>query len=275
MDTQKTKTRTIILVMAIAAVLPAGAGAAPAFRPDDPGAKYWTPGALKPGSGQGFPQDEVEVTGMRFPMERAPAYANSQLYSHGGGKGPVPLTWNQKHPSNFSYPWRDNFCETRGKLTQQEELCPAKKGVHQGQDIRAASAVKNKHWAVAAVNGRISKDYPQGSCSTMDVMSANQSQFFRYLHLFDDNPGTETLPSSPPLPTRKGIGQKVTRGDRIGLVSAIMRYTTASGGHVKYGTTTHLHFEIWEAGPDGFHRVPPYSSLVDAYHRLLISQPQP
>jgi murein DD-endopeptidase MepM/ murein hydrolase activator NlpD len=212
---------------------------------------------------------------MRFPIERAPAFANSQLYSHGGGEGPKPLTWNQSHPANFSYPWRDNFCEKRGKLTQVEALCPAQRGVHQGQDIRAASATKNKYWAVAAVNGKITKDNPLGSSSTVDVTSTDQSHFFRYLHLYDDNPGSEAPPASVTLPTRRAFGDKVTRGDRIGLVSAIMRYTKPDGTKVKYGTTTHLHFEIWEAGPDGWHRVPPYSSLVDSYHRLLISQPPP
>ena len=277
MKTQATLHATLILAAAAAAgiLLSAGAGAAPAFRPDDPSAKYWTPGTLKPGSGEGVAQDTVEVTGMRFPIERAPAYSNSQLYAHGGGKGPKPLTWNQKHSSNFSYPWRDNFCETRGKLSQVEELCPAKRGVHQGQDIRAASATKNKYWAVATFNGKISKDNPLGSCSTMDVKSSNQSQFFRYLHLFDDIVGSETLAASVMLPTRRGLGEKVTRGDRVGLVSAIMRSTDAHGVQIKYGTTTHLHFEIWEAGPDGYYRVPPYSSLVDSYSRLLISQPPP
>jgi hypothetical protein len=274
---QATNIRTAILALAAAAgvLLSAGAGADPTFRPDDPGSKYWVPGALKSGSGDGFPQDAIEVVGMRFPIERAPAYANSQLYAHGGGNGPTPLTWNQKHPSNFSYPWRDNFCEKRGKLTQVEELCPAKKGVHQGQDIRAASATKNTHWAVAAVNGKITKNNPLGSSSTVDVTATNQSQFFRYLHLFDDVLNGETLPASVQMPTRKALGTKVTRGDRIGLVSAIMRYTKPNGVQVKYGTTTHLHFEIWEAGPDGYYRVPPYSSLVDAYRRLLISQPPP
>lgn len=264
----KTQTTTVILAAAATLLMSMSAGAAPGFRPDDPGAKFWAPGHLKPGSGDGVPLDEVEIPGMRFPIERAPAYANSQLYSHGGGEGPKPLTWNQKHPSNFSYPWRDNFCEKRGKITQVEALCPAQRGVHQGQDIRAASATKNTYWAVAAVNGKISKDNPLGSSSTLDVKSTNQSQFFRYLHLYDDSPVIGT-------PTRRAFGEKVTRGDRIGLVSAIMRYTKPDGTQVKYGTTTHLHFEIWEAGTDGYHRVPPYSSLVDSYKRLLISQPPP
>jgi hypothetical protein len=127
---------------------------------------------------------------------------------------------------------------------------------------------------VAAVTGKISQDNPNGSSATVDVKSSNQSQFFRYLHMFDDNPGTETLPPEVQLPTRRGLGAKVLRGDRVGLVSAIMRYTD-KGKLVKYGTTTHLHFEIWEAGPNGYYRVPPYSSLVESYERLLISFPPP
>jgi hypothetical protein len=269
-----TKRKTVLAVaLAACALSVGGVEADPGYFPDDSDSNYRAPGDLLPNSGDGVPTQDVEIAGMRFPIEDAKAYANSQVYAHGGGEGPKPLTWDQKLPPNFQYPWRDNFCEKRAKLTQTEELCPQKKGVHQGQDIRAASSKRNKHWAVAAVTGKISKNNPKGDSATLDVKSADQNHFLRYLHLFDDIPGTETLPPPIQLPTRAWLGKQVQRGDRVGLVSAIMRYTDKNGKRVKYGTTTHLHFEIWEAGPDGYHRLPPYRTLVDAHARLLAGTP--
>ena len=42
------------------------------------------------------------------------------------------LIWDESAADNFSYPWRDNFCERRGFPVGQ---CPGGHG-HQGQDIR-------------------------------------------------------------------------------------------------------------------------------------------
>ena len=47
----------------------------------------------------------------------------------------VPRTPHEGDPGNYSYPWRDNFCERRSFYVGQ---CPGGLG-HQGQDIRPAS----------------------------------------------------------------------------------------------------------------------------------------
>ena len=103
---------------------------------------YYGPGNLISGSGTGRVDYKVWFAGMRHPIELWPSYANSQVYRpggmYGGGGG-------ECDSSNYSYPWRDNFCETRGYRTP---LCPSGYG-HQGQDIRPRACRDNTYWAVA------------------------------------------------------------------------------------------------------------------------------
>src|SRR5690606_39747974 len=103
---------------------------------------YHPPGDLVSGSGQGRVDDVVYAPGMRFPIEEPPAFANSQVYNPGGYLGPGG---GQCDAFNYSYPWRDNYCETR---QWDMPLCPAGTG-HQGQDIRPATCENNKYWGVA------------------------------------------------------------------------------------------------------------------------------
>ncbi len=63
------------------------------------------------------------------------------------------------------------------------------------------------------------------------------------------------------------LGDKVARGQRLGLVS-----NDFDGA----ATTIHLHFETTIALPDGttqIHLAPPHASLVDSYKRLLRGTP--
>ena len=110
---------------------------------------YKPAGTLVSGSGTGRVDSKIYAPGMRFPIEKAPAYANSQVWGHGGNSGPGG---GQCDVENFSYPWWDNYCETRSWTMP---LCPSGKG-HQGQDIRAASCTKNVHSTSATTDGKIS-----------------------------------------------------------------------------------------------------------------------
>ena len=112
---------------------------APSFSP---------PGELESGSGRGVADPNVYLRDIRFPIEKAPAFLNSQVYRKGGMHGP---SGGQCDSANYSYPWRDNFCEKRD---WGMPLCPAGKG-HQGQDIRPATCKAGLHWAVAAESGKI------------------------------------------------------------------------------------------------------------------------
>jgi murein DD-endopeptidase MepM/ murein hydrolase activator NlpD len=205
---------------------------------------YFGPGDLKPGSGKGVRSSTIFAPGMRYPIESAPAFPNSQVYGRGGYLGPGGGLCDA---SNYAYPWRDNFCEKRGWSTP---ACPGGKG-HQGQDIRAQDCKNAVHWVVAVEDGIITKI---GSWS-VNLKGVSGREYI-YLHMRMNN-----------LSVRQG--QQVARGQRLGKVSDDF------GGQ---STSIHLHFEIranvaLPGQPAGFRKVPPYSSLVDAYKRLLRGQP--
>lgn len=208
-------------------------GAAPAWAQPF---TYNPPGQLVDGSGQGAADYTVYAPGMRFPIEVAPAYANSQVWGNGGMNGPGG---GQCDAVNYGYPWWDNFCETRSWTTP---MCPTGEG-HQGQDIRPSTCDKDLHWAVAAEDGTITNI---GSYSV--ALTTASGTRHNYLHM-------------EPSSLLVAVGDSVLRGDRIGRVS------NAFGGTP---TTIHLHYEIRQNITGiGDTPVPPYMSLVASYEELL------
>jgi len=200
---------------------------------------YDPPGVLVPGSGDGRVDEYVYVPGMRFPIETGPAYANSQVWGHGGSEGPGG---GQCDIENWSYPWHDNYCETR---SWDMPLCPAGTG-HQGQDIRAGTCEKDVHWVVATADGTVSHI---GSYS-LYVMAADGTRF-DFLHMSN---------------LQVGVGDEVKRGQRLGKVS------NEFGGTP---TTIHLHFNIQQnVSGLGTVFVPPYMSLVTSYQNLVNAPPE-
>jgi hypothetical protein len=195
---------------------------------------YDPPGVLVAGSGQGRADETVYAPGMRFPMENGPAYPNSQVWGHGGMHGPGG---GQCHDNNYSYPWQDNYCETR---SWNMPLCPSGTG-HQGQDIRPSTCENNVHWEVAAEAGTITNI---GSYSV--YVTAPDGTRFDYLH------GASVSVS---------VGQGVDKGQRL------CRTSNQFGGTA---TTIHLHFNIrQDVGGVGMAYVPPYMSLVRSYEQLM------
>lgn len=200
---------------------------------------YDLPGALVPSSGTGRTDENVYAPDMRFPIETGPAYANSQVWGHGGSRGPKET--DQCDEENFSYPWRDNYCEARD---WNMPLCPAGAG-HQGQDIRASTCEKDVHWVVAAVDGTITSI---GSYSV--YLTAPDGTRYDYLHM--SNVAVKE-------------GDAVTRGQRLGKVSN--QFGTSA-------TTVHLHFNIRQnVAGIGAVFVPTYMSLVESYKELLNPTP--
>ena len=63
-------------------------------------------GQLIAGSGTGYADNTAYRPNMRFPLLKAHAYANSQVYRPGGSQHP---TAGQCNASNYDYPWQDNF----------------------------------------------------------------------------------------------------------------------------------------------------------------------
>ncbi len=207
--------------------------------------KYTPAGVLVPQkSGKGRVGDNyIYAPNIRFPLEKAPAYINSQVYGVGGMYGKRGSLCSKE---NYKYPWHDNYCEKR---SWSMPLCPSGKG-HQGVDIRGATCEAKKYYAVAVERGVISYI---GNYSV--YLRGESGRTYRYLHL-----------DSKTLKVR--IGQRVKRGQRIGLVSDNM-------GNTK--TSIHLHFDVKETLLiDGYSQkvfVPIYTSLVDAYKRLLKGKP--
>ena len=209
------------------------------------GFSYYPAGQLSPSnSGIGRLGDNyIYAPGIRFPIESAPAYLNSQVYGVGGYLGPKGSLCDEK---NYLYPWHDNYCEKRG---WSMPLCSGGKG-HQGVDIRTATCEKKKYYAVAVEDGVITYI---GSYTVK--LRGKSGRTYRYLHL-----------DSPSVLVRRG--QNVRRGQRMGLVSNNMGSTP---------TSIHLHFDMKQTIKVGNSSksvfVPPYSSLVEAYKRLLDGNP--
>jgi murein DD-endopeptidase MepM/ murein hydrolase activator NlpD len=203
------------------------------------------PGELLPGSGKGYLDRTVWAPGICFPIADH-AYANSQVWNPGGGKGPAG---SQCATTNYALPWHDTFCEARSR---DNPFCVGGTG-HQGQDIRAQSCQKNMWWTVAAEDGRITN---VGGYSVTLTADAPPHRQYRYLHIQMDALAVHE-------------GTKVKKGDHIGKVSNYFGGTP---------TTIHLHFEI-RAGVTGTSTdgkavavlafLPPYLSLAQAYQRKL------
>ncbi|HJL16417.1 MAG TPA: cell wall-binding repeat-containing protein [Sandaracinaceae bacterium LLY-WYZ-13_1] len=201
---------------------------------------YSPPGDLeRPGGGSlrvgaGRVDARVYAPGMRFPLESGPAYANSQIYGHGGYMGPGG---GQCAAANYAYPWHDNYCEER---SWSMPLCPSGRG-HQGQDIRPATCRDDHHWAVAAAAGTVTNI---GSYSV--YVTADDGTRYDYLHMRS---------------VAVSRGQRVTRGQRLGRVSDAFGSSS---------TTVHLHFNIRQyVSGLGSVFVPTYMSLVRSYEALV------
>jgi murein DD-endopeptidase MepM/ murein hydrolase activator NlpD len=205
----------------------------PAFADD----RFLRPGDLIPGSGQGVTGTDVFYPGMRFPIEQAPAFAGSQLYGVGGLKG---RDGDSCDDANYTYPWRDNFCELR-----KTDLAMCASGGHQGQDLRPATCRANYYWAVAAEDGVIAQVGRFGV--TLQTASGT---LYRYVHLNTSDLAVHEM-------------QKVSRGDRIGKIS----------NNWVDRLPIHLHFDIKDAVKIGEREevvfMPPYTSLVQSYKTLL------
>ena len=240
---------------------------------------YHAPGDLIDRSGwkqKGGHADRTVYALIRFPMAKAPAFAKSQSYNPWGdcyhtgivgrkrGKGSdyrckvnnKPLVFDESHPQNFSYPWRDNYCENRDS---QVGHCPGGYG-HQGQDIRGSHCLLSnegadrcepyQHDVVAVRSGTIWRK-PGNLAAYISVNTANDRVRFRYLHMTPERLDADGIVS----------GRRVEQGEVIGKLS--------NYGDFENGTSYHLHFDAQVFTRDGWVWVNPYMTLVSAYERLI------
>src|ERR1700722_17504183 len=126
---------------------------------------------------QGGRVDLTAYSQIRFPIRKTPAFVRSQSF----GKRD-----KSEQPSG-SYPWRDNFCESRSFEVGQ---CPAGFG-HQGEDIRPGACTGNndedhcdpKQQAVVAVrDGVVIRSLTQ-QAATLQINSSTEHIRFRYMHM--------------------------------------------------------------------------------------------
>lgn len=240
---------------------------------------YYEPGNLIPNTGWNkLPgrNDRHVYTRIRFPLANAPAYVKSQSFmpwgdcyrgahtGHMGKKGSIyrcnvngiPLVFDESAAANFSYPWRDNFCEVREFIVGQ---CPAGHG-HQGEDIRPSNCVLSEensdrclpyqHRVAAVRDGMVWRR--AGNLGLWIVVNTpNDLVRFRYLHM------------NPKMLDQDGMvsGRKVREGEIIGAVG--------TWGDYPRGTSYHIHFNIQVFTKSGWAWVSPYMTLVLAYERLI------
>lgn len=240
---------------------------------------YRPPGDIIAGSGyrhQPGHSDPTVYAQIRFPLADAPAYANSQSFLNWGdcfqrGRVPRPrtkdapyrcagsakaLVFNEAAGENYTYPWRDNFCEARDFGVGQ---CQSGRG-HQGQDIRpsdctfrnegADRCIPGRYGVVAVRDGVLIRSRGQQG-ATLLVNTGGEHFRVRYMHMNPTAMDADSVLS----------GRRVAEGEQLGRVS---NYQDHPGG-----TTTHLHFDVQVFTRDGWLWVNPYVTLIAAYERLL------
>jgi hypothetical protein len=230
-----------------------------AERPEarSPDFTYRPSGDIIPNSGarkQSGHADFTAYSQIRFPLEKAPAFARSQSFGNRRSND-RPLMPDELAGGNTGYPWRDNFCEARSFSVGQ---CAGGFG-HQGQDIRPACSPGNENadrcdpyrQAVVAVRDGVLIRSLQQQAATLQINTGNEHIRFRYMHM------------NPRSMDADGIlnGRHVDEGEKLGVVSNYLDHPN--------GTTRHLHFDVQVFTRDGWLWVNPYVTLVSAYERLI------
>jgi hypothetical protein len=240
---------------------------------------YRRPGEIITNSGyrgQSGVTDYTVYSRIRFPIERAPAFANSQSFMNWGDcyrtgrvswsstkgdeyhckRNDKPLVFDESAKENYSYPWQDNFCETRDFEVNQ---CANGMG-HQGQDIRPSSCqMRNAEadrclpdiFPTVAVRDGVLIRSPTQQAVYLLVNAPGEHIRFRYIHMNPANLDADGVVH----------GRRVKEGEQIGVVS---NFQDRVGG-----TTSHLHFDTQVFTRDGWLWVNPYTTLISSYERLI------
>jgi len=214
---------------------------------------YRPPGDIV-SSGARRPNGRADFTAysqIRFPLEKAPAFAHSQSLSRYRSSDLL----DEQTGGPTHYPWRDNFCEPRAFGVGQ---CASGFG-HQGQDIRPAACPPHSEGpdrcepnrqAVVAVRDSVVIRSAKQQAATLQVNSRTEHIRFRYMHM---NPAA--MDAGEIL-----NGRHVAEGERIGVVSNYLDHPN--------GTSRHLHFDVQVFTRVGWIWVNPYVTLISAYERL-------
>jgi hypothetical protein len=251
-----------------------------------PAFKFYPPGdlpdALSQGGKGGVKTKICWAPGnFRFPLRAANAFANTQIFLHSGDCGgranqiqmsggryrckqnPTKiLEKRESHPENYTYPWRDTYCEVRNDNNRNPPDCEEPIGGHEGQDIRAHECIPNGQRCkidlfdvVAVTRG---KAFWTEKNHIRLVAEDGTGLYYMYLHM-----SPAALQSAG---MRRGEWVSVRQGDNVGKVGNWL-------GTERDATTAHLHFEIRTPGPPfcaGFGCTSsPYWTLIRAYEQLI------
>ena len=198
---------------------------------------------------QGGRADFTAYSQIRFPLEKAPAFAHSQSQR-------TRRSADEPAGGPTSYPWQDNFCEARSFGVGQ---CASGFG-HQGQDMRPAPCPPHsegadycdpKQQGVVAVRDSVVIRPQKQQAVTLQVNTRTEHIRFRYMHM---NPAALDA-------DRILNGRQVGEGEKIGVVSNYLDRPN--------GTTRHLHFDVQVFTRDGWIWVNPYVTLISAYERMI------
>jgi hypothetical protein len=235
--------------------IPAGLAERPAATSAD--FTYLAPGDIIPGSGyrkQGGRADLTSYSQMRFPLQNAPDFVNSQSFRDRSLKE-KPKSLEPLATGTESYPWRDSFCEARAFGVGQ---CANGFG-HQGQDIRPTCSARSegaercdpRQQAVVAVREGALIRSPKQQAATLQINTRTEHMRFRYMHMNPADMDADGVLS----------GRYVAEGEKIGVVSNYLDHPN--------GTTRHLHFDVQVFTRDGWLWVNPYVTLISSYERLI------
>jgi murein DD-endopeptidase MepM/ murein hydrolase activator NlpD len=203
---------------------------------------------------QGGHADFTAYSQIRFPLQKAPAFAHSQSQALRRGR-PKDNRALAEVTGSIGSPWQDNFCEARSFSVGQ---CASGFG-HQGQDISPAQCEPGettercdpKQQTVVAVRDGVVIRSLKQQAATLQVNTRTEHIRFRYMHM------------NPASMDADGIlnGRPVQEGEKIGLVSNFLDHPN--------GTSRHLHFDVQVFTRDGWLWVNPYVTLIAAYERLI------
>jgi hypothetical protein len=201
--------------------------------------------------GQGGRADFTAYSQIRFPLEKAPAFAHSQSLRTRRS----PEKFDEMAGSPTRYPWQDNFCEARSFGVGQ---CASGFG-HQGQDMRpapcphaeGADGCDPKRQGVVAVRDGVLIRALKQQGVTLQINTQTEHIRFRYMHM------------NPAAMDADGLlnGRQVQEGERIGVVSNYLDRPN--------GTSRHLHFDVQVFTRDGWIWVNPYVTLISSYEHLI------
>jgi peptidase M23-like protein len=234
---------------------------------------FHRPGDLE-GDPQGLAEKGVEDWKVRFPHMGFPIAfnpatqiipVNSQMHGFGGlchaapcndtPPQPQPADGVQTDPKNFSFPWRDTFCEDGGRGARSKNHNPQcthdTKLAHQGVDIRPPTNDAGVYDAIAVEPGKVTVPDADGHIVRLNGADSGTEYVYRHLAI-----GSITVRS----------GTRVERGDVLGKVGKVLRITDKGPEY----TTPHLHLEALIRQDTGSnHPFPVYSSLLYAYTRRV------